>query len=225
MRSTQNFLFPAALLGSLLVALLAFTATSGFTAPPNNKLDISGRQSDIHTSLYLPAVTQMNGVEIHNVTEEKPGQQANINVNNPVGQPCQISSSYPDNIKQWCQLISFYSIQSNLDPDLIAALIWQESGGNPTAYSHSGAVGLMQVMPSDGIASSFVCKNGPCFTNRPTISELQDPEFNIQYGTRMLKNLQLHYGNLRDALKHYGPMDVGYSYADKVISIYNNNKQ
>jgi hypothetical protein len=29
------------------------------------------------------------------------------------------------------------------------------------------------------------------------------------------------FGNMRDALKSYGPMDVGYSYADKVLAIEN----
>jgi hypothetical protein len=101
-----------------------------------------------------------------------------------------------------------------LDPNLIAAVMLQESGGQHLAYSHSGAVGLMQVMPRDGIAQKFMCKNGPCFTNRPTISELEDPDFNVAYGTGMLAGLNNRFGNIRDALKSYGPMDVGYSYAD-----------
>jgi len=98
----------------------------------------------------------------------------------------------------------------------------QESGGNSNAYSHSGAVGLMQVMPRDGIAASFICANGPCFSNRPSSDELFDPTFNIQYGVRMLAGLVSKHGNIRDALYAYGPMDVGYTYADKIISIYEN---
>jgi soluble lytic murein transglycosylase-like protein len=96
----------------------------------------------------------------------------------------------------------------------------QESGGNHLAYSHSGAVGLLQVMPRDGIAAGFMCKNGPCFAKRPTISELQDPEFNINYGAGMLSGLNNKYLDIREALKSYGPMDVGYAYADKVLAIY-----
>ena len=102
----------------------------------------------------------------------------------------------------------------------MAALIWQESGGNPTAYSRSGAVGLMQVMPRDGLASSFMCVNGPCFASRPSIEQLRDPEFNVSYGTKMLAGLVRKHRNLREALKSYGPMGVGYYYADKVIGIY-----
>jgi hypothetical protein len=135
---------------------------------------------------------------------------------------CLVNNEFPGSILQWCLEISRYSTEYGLPPDLIAAVMLQESGGNPDAYSHSGAVGLMQIMPRDGIASSFICINGPCFTNRPTISELKDPDFNIEYGTRMLANLRERHGNIRDALKFYGPMDVGYTYADKVLAIYNN---
>ena len=63
---------------------------------------------------------------------------------------CRISSKFPQSILQWCDLITAKAEQTGLEPDLIAALIWQESGGNPLAYSSSGAVGLMQVMPRDG---------------------------------------------------------------------------
>jgi soluble lytic murein transglycosylase-like protein len=83
-------------------------------------------------------------------------------------------------------------------------------------------VGLMQVMPRDGLAASFECINGPCFASRPTIEELQDPSFNVEYGVRMLAGLNARLGGLREALKAYGPMDVGYSYADKVLAIYEN---
>ena len=138
----------------------------------------------------------------------------------PAGIPCTISHSYPETIQRWCGLILTYAAQSGLPANLIAALILQESGGNPQAYSHSGAVGLMQVMPRDGLAASFTCTNGPCFAARPTIAELQDPEFNLAYGTRLLAALVARFdGDPREALKAYGPKDVGYYYADKVLAI------
>ncbi len=133
---------------------------------------------------------------------------------------CQVSAKFPPQILQWCQAITQYAESAGFSPNLIAALILQESGGNPSAYSHSGAVGLMQVMSSDGIAASFACANGPCFAKRPSMQELQDPDFNIRYGTTMLAGLYGRYQNLRDALKAYGPANVGYYYADKVLAIY-----
>jgi soluble lytic murein transglycosylase-like protein len=116
-------------------------------------------------------------------------------------------------------LIDKYAAETELPAALIAAVMWQESGGDPDAYSYSGAVGLLQVMPRDGIAEGF-----GVFGNRPTINELQDPEFNVKYGTGMLAGLVNKYGSYRDALLHYGPMNVGYYYADKVLAIYNVRK-
>jgi hypothetical protein len=77
-------------------------------------------------------------------------------------------------------------------------------------------------MPRDGISASFECINGPCFASRPTIEELQDPGFNVEYGSQMLAGLFTRLDNMREALKAYGPMDVGYSYADRVLAIYEN---
>lgn len=134
---------------------------------------------------------------------------------------CRVSPAFSQNILQWCEYITTYSEKHDLAPDLVAALILQESGGDPLAYSHSGAVGLMQVMPRDGLAAAFQCINGPCFANRPSIAELQDPQFNIEYGTRMLAGLLASHANdLREALRAYGPMDVGYSYADTVLGLF-----
>ncbi len=133
---------------------------------------------------------------------------------------CLVSDKFPPKILQWCGIITFYALKHQLPPDLVAAVMLQESGGNASAYSKSGAVGLMQVMPRDGISETFQCQNGPCFANRPTIAELQDPVFNIRYGTRMLANLIARYGDIREALRAYGPMNVGYTYADKVLAIY-----
>jgi hypothetical protein len=133
---------------------------------------------------------------------------------------CSVSQRFPDSIRRWCGLITQYAGKHGLPPNLVAALILQESGGNPVAYSRSGAVGLMQIMPSDGLAASFQCAGGPCFSTRPKTDELKNPEFNVSFGTRMLAGLVGKTGSLREALKSYGPMDVGYYYADKVLGIY-----
>ena len=131
---------------------------------------------------------------------------------------CSIPASYPKNIQNWCHLIELAAHETALPASLIAAVILQESSGDPLAYSSSGAVGLMQVMPRDGKASSFVCINGPCFSSRPTIQELQDPAFNVAYGSKMLADLFNRYGSYREALLRYGPKDVGYVYADIVLN-------
>jgi len=136
------------------------------------------------------------------------------------GSQCTLSHYFPDSIQQWCQIIEENAAAVSLDPNLIAAVILQESGGNPVVVSHSGAVGLMQVMPNDGIAASFQCINGPCFASRPSSEQLMVPSFNVNYGTQMLANLFAKHGNIRDALYSYGPMSVGYSYADIILQIF-----
>lgn len=203
MTDIRQLIFPAAILGSLILALFGNSVMASVPSATNQSTESEDS---------APPLGETSGSD-----QASPGSDSQDNNNE-----CKISQSYPQDVRQWCTQIMRHAKNNGLDPDLIAALIWQESGGNPTAYSKSGAVGLMQVMPRDGIAASFQCINGPCFTNRPSISELEKPNFNIKYGTGMLAGLHQKYGNLRDALKFYGPMNVGYYYADKVLGIYEN---
>lgn len=174
-------------------------------------------QPPTRRGLITPAIAE-NGIPVV--------EPVFLNVPEPINAAgCSIHSGYGDNILQWCSLIEKYAFENNLDPELIAALITQESNGDANAYSHSGAVGLMQVMPRDGLAENFMCPAGPCFADRPTITELNDPEFNISYGTKMLASLIQKYGDVREALKSYGPMNVDYYYADIVLGIYNSKIQ
>jgi soluble lytic murein transglycosylase-like protein len=156
------------------------------------------------------------------ITVDQPSPDALDLDGQAASEPCNISDRFPQTVMQWCSLITHYANKRGLHPDLVASLILQESGGNAQAYSKSGAVGLMQVMPNDGLSSSFMCQAGPCFSNRPSTAELQDPEFNIAYGTKLLADLQARYGDIREALKSYGPMNVGYYYADIVLGILQN---
>lgn len=134
---------------------------------------------------------------------------------------CSFYERYPSKVQPWCGLIEKAASDYGVDALLIASVMLQESGGQPEIMSMSGAVGLMQVMPRDGIAADFQCINGPCFASRPSIEELKDPTFNVDYGVRMLAGLIEKHGDIREALKSYGPFDVGYRYADQVLSIRN----
>jgi soluble lytic murein transglycosylase-like protein len=135
---------------------------------------------------------------------------------------CSLPASFPPSIQQWCLAIEASAHKTGLPANLIAAVMLQESGGDPLAYSSSGAVGLLQVMPRDGKAAEFMCINGPCFSTRPTIAELEQPEFNLAYGSQMLANFYAKHGSYREALFRYGPMDMGYRYADLVLAIWEN---
>jgi soluble lytic murein transglycosylase-like protein len=128
-------------------------------------------------------------------------------------------------VRKWCPAIMQASAANQLDPNLIAAVIWVESSGNPKAMSASGAVGLMQVMPRDGLGATYSCPDGPCFANRPTIAQLKNPSYNVAYGSQLLADNLERTDSLRDALRDYGPFDVGYEYADHILYIYEEIKR
>jgi soluble lytic murein transglycosylase-like protein len=205
MNNVRQFIFPGAIAGSLILASFGYSVMARVPKPssPLPQQQAQDNPQDDSNSDRGQSEVQLTDIASN---ETKPD--------------CEISANFPQDIRQWCSQIMRHASKNNLDPNLIAAVIWQESGGNPSAYSKSGAVGLMQVMPRDGIASTFQCINGPCFTNRPSISELEKPNFNIKYGTGMIAGLLNKHGSLREALKFYGPMNVGYYYADKVLNIY-----
>jgi len=139
------------------------------------------------------------------------------------GGNCFINPHFPPNIQEWCSSISSQALLLGIDPNLIAAVILVESGGNPYAVSTSGAIGLMQVMPSDGPAGEFMCINGPCFADRPTSTKLFDPAFNISYGAALLSGLVQKYGDIRIALAAYGPLDGGDFYPNLVLNTMEEN--
>lgn len=117
----------------------------------------------------------------------------------------------------YCEDIEIQAKRRNLDPYLVAAVIWWESGGDPNVISSSGAVGLMQVMPSDGLAGEHPCK---CFSDRPLTNDLKEPSFNIGSGTGVLRFFINKYGSLRNGLMHYGPANVGFYYADRILDLH-----
>ncbi len=99
-------------------------------------------------------------------------------------------------VLQWYDAISAVAKKYELEPALVAALMEQESGGNPNAISRAGAIGLMQLMPK---------------TARGLGVNPFDPVQNLEGGAKYIK-LQLdRFGNLPDALVAYnaGPSRVG----------------
>lgn len=204
-----RLVIPGTLITSTLLAILLLLLSAGTSYPP----PVVVKAADAVPATPHPARPE----------NSSDGSQPAVVEPSISGQAvggCQVSDRFPAKVLQWCSLVSAYADKNGLDPNLVTALIWQESGGNPQAISKSGAVGLMQVMPQDGQAANFMCVNGPCFSSRPTTSQLLEPEFNISYGTRMLAQLINKQGDVRKALRAYGPMNVGYYYADKVMSLY-----
>ena len=91
---------------------------------------------------------------------------------------------------QFAPLVQQSAGKYGVDPGLVSAVIQAESGGNPSAVSHAGAVGLMQLMPET------VSESG--------IDNPYDPAQNIDAGTRKLSLLLNEYGgNVDLALAAY----------------------
>ncbi|HEY67189.1 MAG: hypothetical protein DRI79_01190 [Chloroflexi bacterium] len=74
-------------------------------------------------------------------------------------------------VSRWEPIILHYAEERNLDPDLIAAVIWKESMGRPKEHGPAGAIGLMGLMP---------------FEWRPSAEELENPWTNVFWGARAL---------------------------------------
>ena len=200
MNRIQYALFPALLLGILAIVVFASLASTSEEV----------QAYALQTNTTAPLASETTAPSTNQTTAQ------------PSSPDCSLPIRFPASIRQWCGQIETYARKSGVDAALIASVMLQESGGNVRAYSSSGAVGLMQVMPRDGIATKFQCSGKPCFASRPSMAELYDPEYNISYGTHMLAGLIQRTGSTREALRSYGPMDVGYYYADKVLRILEN---
>lgn len=86
--------------------------------------------------------------------------------------------------------INKYAAQNGLAPDLVRAVIQQESSGDPKSRSAVGAMGLMQIMPET--AQTY------------GIHDAYDPEQNIAAGTRHLAGLLREFnGDIPQALAAY----------------------
>ena len=83
----------------------------------------------------------------------------------------------------------------DLDPAVVAAVIYAESRFSPDTRSAAGAVGLMQLLPAT--AQGIADRTGG---HRFQPADLVDPEINIRYGCWYLAHLRAHFADRPDAL-------------------------
>lgn len=104
-----------------------------------------------------------------------------------------ISIVWQPSIRRWGDMIGILSQDAGVDPDLVAAVINEESNGISDGVSRVGAVGLMGVMPT-----------GPGLEWRPSAEELLDPEVNLRWGVGILTDIiQQSGGDIAAALAAY----------------------
>jgi soluble lytic murein transglycosylase len=108
------------------------------------------------------------------------------------------------------QIIQGHAAHYHLDPALLAAVIYQESRFRAGARSASGAIGLMQLLPST--AQGIADHTGG---TRYKPSDLYDPEINVRYGAWYLRHLMDKYGTERLALAAY---NAGQDNVDKWLA-------
>lgn len=96
-----------------------------------------------------------------------------------------LGSAVPASVSQWGGSIVSTSNAYGVDPNLVAAIIRTESGGDPSAGNPSGAVGLMQVL-----GGSY------------------DPDTNIRQGVALYSQYLAEFnGNTKLALAAYNAGD------------------
>jgi soluble lytic murein transglycosylase len=96
------------------------------------------------------------------------------------------------------QIVRGHARNYDLDPALLAAVIYQESKFRADAKSSSGAIGLMQLRPQT--AEGIAIRTGG---TRFQVSDLYNPEINVRYGSWYLRHLLDKYGDEKDALAAY----------------------
>jgi soluble lytic murein transglycosylase-like protein len=117
-------------------------------------------------------------------------------------------------------IVQRLSAERGLDPKLVDSVVRVESAYNPSAVSHKGALGLMQLMPDTA--------------RRLEVDDPFDPEQNVRGGIRELDRLIERYsGNLQLALAAYNagegaverhrgipPFQETRDYVARVLSLY-----
>ena len=101
--------------------------------------------------------------------------------------------------EQYSNYVMQYSMEFDVPPALVYAVIKAESGFNPNAVSSVGARGLMQMLPS----TFESMKNNFFPEDTYTSNDLFTPEVSIKYGTKYLSETLKKYGVKETAIASY----------------------
>ena len=94
-----------------------------------------------------------------------------------------------ESLRPWQPYIRKYSREFGVDPDLVNAVMYIESKGNPNSVSGKGAIGLMQLTPATATHLG--------------VSDIFNPEENIKAGVKYISGLIRTYEDESSALLVY----------------------
>lgn len=172
------------------------SAGGGIGAIESRIQQIEGLVNTLHQTQQAPAATAFSQ-HLQSAGKMPPvSPPSPVDMNNtmpPSSGPISFQSfgdSMKDRAKALQPVIEQYSQQYGVDKNLVNALIRQESGFNPNARSHAGAIGLMQLMPATAKGLG--------------VQDPSDPVQNLEGGIRHLSDLlQGFNGNVPLALAAY----------------------
>jgi soluble lytic murein transglycosylase-like protein len=101
----------------------------------------------------------------------------------------------PASGRRWAPAMEQAAARHNIDPRLLAAVVWTESNFRPDVVSHAGAIGLSQLMPG---------------TARGLGVDPWDPIQNLDGGARYIRQMLDMFGTVELAMAGYnaGPGNV-----------------
>lgn len=120
-----------------------------------------------------------------------------------------------DGVSQWRGMMERAANEAGVPWQVLAAIMGIESEGQNLSMNSSGAVGLMQVTPSNW--QSLANQYG---------GDLTDPWTNIRTGAQILADAYKQYGNWNDAAHSYlgwGAADANGTTGDQYVQWFNNN--
>ena len=176
---------------TLLAVLLAFLIHQSWQQVPEMAQAESDRSSETIMSIPAPAPIIVTATAVPlAVPHATSGGAANW-----LQVPAAVARWQP-NILEAVLHCDVQQVMDSYDAGLLmAAIVMQESSGDPNAIGKAHDTGLAQVVPNE--------HPDPMFKNRPSQAQLLEPQFNLNYAACLLRDNIKRTGSVRRGLTAY----------------------